>query len=173
MARLLPILLSLIVSTGCTQRITVVKAGLENSEIQTSDRKGQSNSSDPIYDSYLNDGLILFRQADYDGACRLFAQAIEISASGWQAHYYLGLALGKKGKHSLARGSFQASLAFAPDDKRTRSRIYVAMAEGWEKQGNLGQAKLNYITALNLCPESSSAIDGLERIERLRQQSRR
>lgn len=170
MTRFLPILLSLAVSTGCTQRITVVKAGLENREIQTSNRTSQPNSSDPTYDSCLSDGLILFRQGDYEGARRLFEHAININATGWQAHYYLGLTLNKEGKHSLARASFQASLAFAPNDKRTRSLIYIAMAEGWEKQGNLGQAKLNYITALNLCPESSSAVDGLERVERLHQQ---
>ena len=173
MLKLLPVLLSLAIITGCTQRMTVVKARQDKLDSHISDSKNQPNMSDRAYDSYLSDGLILFRQGNFEGARRMFEQAINANITGWQAHYYLGLALNKKQEHSLAQNSFNSSLTYAPNDKRTRSRIYLAMAESWEKQGKLGQAKLNYITALNLFPDSSPATAGLERVEQLRRQSDR
>ena len=173
MAKNLPVLLVLMIVIGCTQRVTVVKARQDNYARYTPDHSDRPNLPDPAYYSYLNDGLILFRQGDFESAGHLFQQAIGINATGWQAYYYSGLTLSNPEDHSLAHSSFQSSLTYAPDDKRTRSRIYLAMAENWEKQGNLGQAELNYITALNLCPHSSPATAGLERVERLRQQSRK
>lgn len=173
MQKLLPALLSLAIVTGCSQRMTVVKAKQDKLDSQTFSYKSQPDSSHPAYDSYLSDGLILFRQGDFERATDLFEQAISINKTGWQAHYYMGLALSKKQKHALAQSSYNYSLTYAPNDKRTRSRIYLAMAESWEKQGNLGQAELNYMTALNLFPDSSPAMAGLERIQQLRRQSRR
>jgi len=173
MTKLLTFLFFLLIVAGCSQRIAVVKARQDHLESQVPDRNKGSNSRNPAYDDYLNDGLVLFRQGDFDGARRLFGQAVSVNITGWQAHYYLGLALGKKQEHALARNSLNSSLTCAPNDKRTRSRIYLAMAQSWEKQGRLGQAELNYITALNLCPDSSPATAGLERVERLRRQSRR
>jgi len=173
MLKLLPVLLSLAIVTGCSQRMTVVKARQDKLDRQTFSHKSQPDSSDRAYDGYLSDGQILFRQGDFEGAGRLFEQAINVNITGWQAHYYLGLTLSKKQEHSLAQSSFNSSLTNAPTDKRTRSRIYLAMAESWEKQGKLGQAELNYITALNLYPDSSPATAGLERVERLRRQLRR
>lgn len=173
MLKFLPVLLSLAIVIGCTQRITVVKARQDKLDRQTFSHKNQPDSSDQAYDNYLSDGLILFRQGDFEGARRLFEQAISADITGWQAHYYSGLALCKKQEHTLAQNSFNYSLTYAPTDKRTRSRIYLAMAENWEKQGKLGQAELNYITALNLFPDSSPATAGLERVERLRRQSHR
>ena len=166
MLKLLPVLLSLAIVIGCTQRITVVKARQDKLDSQTFSYKNQPDSSDRAYNGYLSDGLILFRQGDFEGARRLFEQATSINITGWQAHYYLGLALSKKQEHALAQNSFNSSLTHAPTDKRTRSRIYLAMAENWEKQGKLGQAELNYITALNLYPDSSPATAGLERLRR-------
>jgi tetratricopeptide (TPR) repeat protein len=173
MLKSLPVLLSLAIVTGCSQKITVVKARQDKLDSQTFSYKSQPNSSDPAYDGYLSDGLILFRQGEFEKARYFFEQAIGANITGWQAHYYLGLTLCKKQEHSLAQNSFNSSLTYAPNDKRTRSRIYLAMAESWEEQGNLGQAELNYITALNLFPDSSPATAGLKRIERLRRQSRR
>jgi tetratricopeptide (TPR) repeat protein len=170
MLKFLPVLLSLAIVIGCSQRITVVKARQDKLDSQTFSHKSQPDSSDRAYNGYLSDGLILFRQGDFEGARRLFEQATSVNITGWQAHYYLGLALSKKQEHALAQSSFNSSLTYAPTDKRTRSRIYLAMAESWEKQGKLGQAELNYITALNLYPDSSPATAGLER---LRRQSRR
>ncbi len=173
MVRLIPILLTLAIVTSCTQRITVVKAKLEDSQVRTRDYTSQSDLSEPAYDNYLNDGLILFRQGNFQGAHSLFKRAVDTDTAGWQGYYYSGLALGKLEKHALAQSSFLSSLTYAPDDKRTRSLIYLAMAEGWEKQGKLGRAELNYITALNLCPDSSPATNGLERIQLLRLRSRK
>ncbi len=173
MLRLLALLLSMAIVTGCGQRITVVKAKQDRFASQGSDREKRSSPPNPAYDSYFNDALIVFRQGDYERATTLFGQAISINAESWQAHYYLGLAHCKKQEHDLAQSSFNSCLTCAPDDNRTRSRIYLAMAECWEKQGKLGQAELNYITALNLYPDSSPATAGLERIEQLRRQSRR
>ncbi len=170
MLKFLPVLLSLAIAAGCSQRMTVVKARQDKLDRQTFNYKSQPDSSDQAYENYLSDGLILFRQGDFEGEHRLFEQATSVNITGWQAHYYLGLALSKKQEHALAQSSFNSSLTHAPTDKRTRSRIYLAMAENWEKQGKLGQAELNYITALNLYPDSSPATAGLER---LRRQSRR
>jgi len=173
MLKLLPVLLSFAIAVSCSHNMTVVKARQDKLDSQTFSYKSQPDSSDRAYDGYLSDGLILFRQGDFEGARRLFEQAISVNITSWEAHYYLGLALSKKQEHTLAQSSFNSSLTYAPNDKRTRSRIYLAMAESWEKQGRLGQAELNYITALNLCPDSSPATAGLERVEQLRRRSRR
>jgi len=169
MAKFITILAFIAIFVGCAQRITIIKARYKSSESMISDPKNQPYSSRPTYDNYLNDGLILFRQGDSRGACRLFECAIDIDSINWRAYYYLGLTLSSEGEYDLARNSFNSSLAQAPNDKRTRSLIYLALAESWEKQGELGQAELNYITALNLYPNSSPATDGLRRIGQLRQ----
>jgi pentatricopeptide repeat protein len=173
MLKLLPVLLSLVIAVSCSHKMTVVKAKQEKLGGHNSGHKIESGLSDPAYDSCLSDGLILFRQGDFEKARRLFEQAISANITGWQAHYYLGLVFDRKQEYALAQRILNSSLTYAPDDKRARSRIYLAMAESWEKQGKLGQAKLNYITALNLCPDSPPATAGLERIERLHRQSRR
>jgi Flp pilus assembly protein TadD len=113
--------------------------------------------------------LILLRQGDLEAADRHFRQAADIDPMDWRSHYYLGLTLIKRERYAGAHQELNTSLSLAPGEKRIRCLIYLAIGECWEKQGNLGQAKLSYITALNLNPDSTPAADGLARVEKLRQ----
>lgn len=153
--------------TGCTQRVAIVKA--------TPEKKSPppGYTADPAADTLLKEGMMIFRQGEYERARRYFELALQKGTDDWQAYYYLGLIYSKRNSHAQAMDNFTASLAYAPYDKRTRSRIYVAMGQTWEKQGKFGQAKLNYITALNLYPKSEPAEDGLKRVEEHFRQSAR
>ncbi|HWR82307.1 MAG TPA: hypothetical protein VN285_03295 [Candidatus Deferrimicrobium sp.] len=110
------------------------------------------------------------RQGELTSACRQFERAIEIESTGWQAHYYLGLVLGRQERYEESLESLHSGLAFAPQDKRVRSRIYLALAECWENQRKYRHAELNYITALNLDPDSSPAADGVARMRNFEHQ---
>ncbi len=149
---------------GCSQRIQLVKARRLDPPQEMDQRDEREPHASSSYDRLIEDGLVLYRRADLKGARRLFERATAIDSTYWLGHYYLGLALTDAGEHAQARADLLSSLDYAPRDKRIRSLIYVALAECWESQGNMGQARLNFLTALNLDPASAPATQGLERV---------
>ena len=157
------LIIVLMILIGCGRKMTTVKAGLVDQDSPTAALP--TSLSDECFDN----GLSLFRAGQNEAATRFFAQAIEADSTNWKAHYYLGLVYKKRLTQTAAMASLHTALTHAPEYKKDRSLIYLALAELWEQQGDFSRAQLNFRTALNLYPGSTRALAGLSRVERLSQ----
>ena len=159
------LIIVLMILTGCGRKMTTVKAGLVDQDSSTVALP--TSLSEESFDN----GLSLFRAGQDEAATRFFTQAIEADATNWKAHYYLGLVYKKRPAQTAAMASLHTALTHAPEHKKDRSLIYLALGELWEQQGDLSRAQLNFRTALNLHPGSTRAMAGLSRVKRLSQRS--
>lgn len=116
---------------------------------------------------HLQDGLILYRQGNHRSARQEFEQTLVIDSQSWLAYYYLGLIDKNDENFESARRQFDLSLQYAPQDKRSRSLVYIAAGECWESQQDYGRARLKFLMAQNLHPQSAAAEAGLRRIEKV------
>lgn len=120
----------------------------------------------PDAQNHLNDGVSMFRAGRHESAADHLRKCLAVDSTVWSAHYYLGLVLLAQEQPEAATVELRSGLTLAPPDSRTRSRIYVALGQVEENLGHASQAKLNFLTALNLWPESGPARAGLERLSR-------
>jgi len=156
--------------TGCSDT-EVIKAQLvETERPATSDRQTEAatdltrQQSEEI-DRLISDGLILYRQHDYEAAVNEFRSAVAIDPENWRGYYFLGLVKTRQEEYGVADAFLHESLSLAPADKRIRSQIYSAIAANFEDQQLLAQAEQHFRTALKLHPDSFLARRGLERVE--------
>ncbi|HOP05959.1 MAG TPA: tetratricopeptide repeat protein [candidate division Zixibacteria bacterium] len=151
---------------SCGNHPDVIRTNHQPSQLATlavdslSDREADSDAS-------LKEGLALFRTGNYERAQTLFEKSLEENYRNWKAHYYLGLTLRLRDMPDQALAALHHGLRLAPDDPRARSRIYVAIGEVSESTGAIGKARISFMTALQIWPESDSARDGLARLENL------
>ena len=150
---------------ACGNRMTVTRAALESGNNTPDDAQPSPEITELPADPLLNEGLSLFRSGDFGLALEKFKMSLAIDSTNWLSCYYHGLSQVKLGVPSAAGRSLHRSLEYAPADKRLRSRIYTALGETREMQGEYQRAKLDYLTALNLNPESADAQEGIDRIE--------
>lgn len=125
---------------------------------------GPAKSIDMANSVRPNKAMDAYDQGDFDTARRLLEEEASTSPAEWWVHYYLGLLSSRDGLYHRAMNCYQAALTFAPDDQLLRYRIYLALAECWERLNEPSMAKLNYITASQLNPESDEARAALERL---------
>lgn len=157
------LIIVLMILTGCGRKMTTVKASLVDQDNPTVALPAS------LSEECFENGLSLFRAGQDEAATRFFTQAVAADSTNWKAHYYLGLVYKKRSDQMAAMASLHTALTHAPEHKKDRSLIYLALAELWEQQGNLSRAQLNFRTALNLYPGSTRALAGLSRVERLSQ----
>ncbi len=162
------LVICLFIITGCSRHFTVIRAQQKtgNPTVQNTN----TSTTERSFEETMREGLILFRQGNMEASQLQFEKAIEQSPYNWRGYYYLGLVLTKKEQYAPASSRLFNSLDYAPEDKRERSLIYVAIAENYEAQGEFGKAELNYHTALNLNPNSQQARNGMLRLKRRAQQ---
>lgn len=116
-------------------------------------------------DDHLAEGVSLFRSGHLDRAEGHLSTALAHDPSNWTAHYYLGLVLAAADDLATASVELHQALDLAPSDGRTRSRIYYALGQVNEQLGRNGKARLAYLTALNLWPNSHSARTAMRRLD--------
>jgi len=158
----------LLAAAGCNRRMTTTKARLVQPQpaADQSAPKALSPQSEECFDN----GLSLFRAGRDEAAVDFFVRAVVADSSNWKAHYYLALVHKKHAAQRAALASLHAALTFAPDQRRDRSMIYLALGELFEQLEDFSRAQLSYRTALNLYPGSDRALAGLNRVEQLTQQ---
>jgi len=150
-----------IVCVSCGKRTEIIKTSMRPELSLVS--KAQEDAS-----RHLSDGVAFFRSGKCELARDHLVKSIGLAPSDWMAHYYLGLVEISLVMLPKAEGSLHKALSQAPKDNRTRSRIYVALGQLAQMNGQLGQARLDFQMALNLWPQSAAA--RLE-LDRLRQRS--
>lgn len=116
----------------------------------------------------LDNGIALYQHGDLDSARRVFEEVLAGSPSNWRAYYFLGLIHNRCERYGRAEAYLNRSLRYAPADKTRRSLIYIALAVSFEQRNDLSRAKLKYLTALNLNPQSPEAREALKRLEPLK-----
>ena len=117
-------------------------------------------------DSLLNNGLRFYHEGNYKAAAGVFHQAVKEFPADWRFYYYLGVTQYETKKYDSAVINLESSLNLAPDDRLTRSTIYLFLGESWERLEFPGRAMLNFHTALNLNPESEEARLALYRLNK-------
>lgn len=155
--------LQLMFLDGCSNRVTVVKAQLVEAP-PAAETVDSLRARQEEYDARIRDGLILFRQEEFEAAAEQFREAVAIDNRSWQPYYFLGLVAMEQGQPHLALGLLEESLDCSPPEDRARSRVYLAIAEAFESLGQWDRAEVNYRTALNLYPGSSTARAALDRL---------
>lgn len=147
----------------CSRKLVVVKT----TRTPSGPVSQEQGLSDSVAGRHLRDGLILYRQDNHPAARREFEQTLVIDPQSWLAYYYLGLMNKNVEQFDSARRQFDLSLRYAPQDKRSRSLVYVAVGECWELQQDYGRARMKFLMAQNLHPQSAAAEAGLRRIEKM------
>ncbi len=148
--------------TGCSSEMTVVKADLVESEAAATAQP----EIDEELEHQIQDGLMLFRQGDFDAAVDAFREATAIDPDDWQPYYFLGLVKSEVGEYQVANAFLREALNLAPSGERVRSRIYFALAENFEYQRQLGRAEQHYRMALKLYPGFAEAEAAMARLGR-------
>lgn len=161
-------LICILIATGglcldCSRNLVVIKTNRVASSPALKEQGANSSKAE----RHLQDGLILYRQGNHRAARQEFEQTLTIDPQSWLAHYYLGLIDKNDENFESARRQFDLSLQYAPQDKRSRSLVYIATGECWELQLDYGRAKMKYLMARNLHPQSAAAEAGLRRIEKV------
>lgn len=150
-ASIIAILALVLGLAGCGHSPEVVEARYEPAPV-------------PAADNHLAEGISLYRSGHLNKAENHLTTALAHDPSEWAAHYFLGLVLAENDKPDSSSMELHRALDLAPNDGRTRSRIYYALGRTNERLGYTGKARLAYMTALNLWPDSHSARQALRRL---------
>lgn len=148
---------------GCTRNFTVVKT---TPQAMLTDEITRSDNND-----LFQDGLILYRQGDLVHAESKFSQFLQNEPNDWLALYYLGHCRSSAKDCIAALKHYHKSLNFAPNDKRSRAMIYLAVGVCQEETNETAKARQSYHMALKLNPELTEARNGLERLSPLSESS--
>jgi|GEM_PF-5922841 len=155
--------------SNCSQKIPTVKAQY----IEHQNQREVSSLYQPSLDSTaiidFSKGVELLQQNKLDSARTFFKKILINHTTVWQAYYFLGLINTQQRHFNQAQDYLYQCFKYIPYIKKTRALLYLALAENFEDQGAYGQAKLNYITALNLDSLSARAQIGLKRLNILSQ----
>ena len=101
--------------------------------------------------SHYNQGVMLFREGNTDGAIQQFRMAIAENPNDLKARNNLGVLLEKTGDSHGAIEQYQAVLRLDPKNKLTHRLLARAMAQSGDIDGALDQ----YETAVKLDPQNA------------------
>jgi Flp pilus assembly protein TadD len=148
-------------------------AGCSQTKVIRGERRQSLTSGNGLHvphrtatDQALSDGISLYRSGELESAAAHFRKALAADPENWMAPYYLGLIALHNRDWQKAETDLHKSLSLASNDTRIRCRIYLALGQIAEAQGQAATARLNYTTALNLWPKSSPARDAIARLDR-------
>jgi tetratricopeptide (TPR) repeat protein len=80
------------------------------------------------FDLYYQQGLLLLKQGDYQGAIAAFSHAIELNSDCADAYYFRGEAQSELGNYSEALADFSSAIALNPQ------KAYLYCLRGWTKE---------------------------------------
>jgi len=131
-----------------------------------------SDSTTSFSNRDMDRAILFFESNQLDSARMEFTRILQQQPQSWKVLYYLGLMAIKESDTRRADSILVESLSCAPRTPGIRSLIYLAFGETWEQGGHRSRALLNYRMALNLDPESTDALRGIERLKQLSSTSR-
>jgi len=109
---------------------------------------------DPDNTTLHNDVALLHAEAGHlDRTAHHFAETVRVQPELAAAHYNLGNALFREGRHAEAVESLRKALAIDPDYALAHDGLGVALYA----QGRLGEATNHYRRAVKLAPENTDA----------------
>jgi Flp pilus assembly protein TadD len=109
---------------------------------------------DPDNTTLHNDVALLHAEAGHlDRTAHHFAETVRVHPELAAAHYNLGNALFREGRHAAAVESLRKALAIDPDYALAHDGLGVAL----HAQGRLGEATDHYRRAVKLAPDNTDA----------------
>ncbi len=160
-AKIQILLLGLIVC-GCSSNIPIIKAYPRPAKYQL-----YVSSAPPEIRAKFVASLSLYYQGKLDSAAISFVSLTAQDPNYWGSYYYLGLLNKDLGLFETAIGRFKEAAKLPVVEQALRSNIYLALGECWELTGEFADAKMHYRAAININPESVSARDSYNRVNRL------
>lgn len=163
------VILFALLSLNCGKKPKIIKAKYiteKEYQILSGYRQESVNSS---FNYVFSQGVTLFQKERYDSARTVFVNALAFNNRAWRVYYFLGLIATRTQEYRKAEINLLTSLKYVSDDRKARSLLYLALGENYEQQENYGKAEQHFITALNLNPGSTSAKQGLRRLELVNQ----
>ena len=162
-------LLLFFLPAGCGNKMHVVKTRLIAAPDHEVEPEQNAVSENHFDKPGLSAAVELYRTGKHEAARDRLEQMLWEGPCGWEVYYYLGLAHTGCSQYQLADARLTASLDLGPNDRIARSMVYLALGENHELQGDLGRARQNYLTALNLHPQSVAVAEALKRLGPLSQ----
>jgi tetratricopeptide (TPR) repeat protein len=159
--------LLIFILAGCSNNMRRFKAEL----VEHTALESQNNIQENRQNDYLATVLRLYNSQLYDSALIIINDIYPSHQHDWKLNYYFGKTESKKGNFVKSETYLLKSLRLVGDEKKDRADIYIALAEHYEIQSQLGKAKQHYLTALNLDPLSQTASESLKRLGEYTQNS--
>ncbi len=150
---------------GCSNRMDTVKARYMGPDPRVGPVVSTGARLSPQANDWLEEALALYEDGKFDSCYQVLEKQISHDPSSWQAYYLKGRIETYKDEFEKSLRSLRLALQFCPDDTRSRAMVYLALAQCHEKSGDTARAQQNFVTALNLDPESEQARRGVERLK--------
>jgi len=109
-----------------------------------------SPQTNPVFESAKS----AYENQRYQLADSLFTDLLLVDESNWQTPYYLGLINLKKEQFLQSENHLFKALDLVDQLKENRALVYFTLGRLYECQQNLASAKLSYLTAYRLNPNS-------------------
>lgn len=154
----------LFVLAGCSSQTKTIKATPETAE-SVQGTGSHTFGTDNTSDTLIKTAIDAIDNGDIDRARDILLKAFRTDSTDWRAPYLLGRICTDRKLSERADQWFAYSLATAPNEPKIRALIYEAMGGNCEGQGEYGKARLHYMTALQLNPDSERARAALKRLE--------
>ncbi len=161
MARILAFLLLPALIAGCGSTTTI------KSTIQPTERQAQAIliADQQAAVAHLDSAFTLWLSGETPAALVELDLGRRADPTNWEIHHYRGLILIELGLYDEAARAQEEALAVAPAaERRLRGRIYLALGEARERNGDLIRARQHYQTALDLMPGWALASLSLARV---------
>lgn len=105
-------------------------------------------------DPALEPAKAAYENQRYRLADSLFTDLLKTDESNWQAHYYLGLICLRTEQYLPSENHLFQALDLVDRSNSNRALVYFALGRLYEYQQKEAQAKINYLTAYRLDPNS-------------------
>lgn len=112
------------------------------------------NIAKPENNPKFRQGLESYQNKQYQKAERLLSEYLETDPDHWQANYYLGLICIENLQYAKSEDYLFKALDLVDQSKDNRAQVYFTLGRLYECLQNLASAKLNYLTAYRLNPDS-------------------
>lgn len=103
--------------------------------------------------SYLNKGVVLFQQGEFETSVEAFRKALEIDPEYTQAYINIGTAYMRLSRFAEADRSFRKAISLDPENVLA----HVGLGQNYKLSGNADAAIEELTTALGLDPENAEA----------------
>ncbi|KAA3637295.1 MAG: hypothetical protein DWP97_01130 [Calditrichaeota bacterium] len=155
---LIALILILAVVESCSTQMKTYEVKLLPSQMDT-----QSEGN-----SYLDQSVKYYDMRKYDSAIVFLHKAYSEDSSDFNIFLYYGKIYKEKNQYERASGALNKALDHCSSSTVERAEIYLEFAELELLRGDTSKALQNYLTVLQLQPDSKDALDAVSTLNSIR-----